>query len=253
MTAAIEQSIRTDADRIVRAWVQPDAVLGRGQGSGVAGPRVPLDGAWLTRDAITNELAYWAHAADDEGVAVVADGERLDMGSPVQTAGHLRDHARELSGWWYAETLAYDLRKLAGQIEALVRGPKLGSALGPCPVEVVTAEGDRVQCGAQVRQEKGEAEATCSACGTTETAEGWARLMGVEVGPLTAEVVCARLLSIGIRTTPNGLRMRVARGGIPASAVSRDARGRLLYDLAQTVTALSGCNDDCNEDEMTAV
>lgn len=235
-TAEVEAAIRDACVRIRRAWVREDAPLSRERRERTPGPSVPLDGAWIIRRTVVEELAYWAHAALDDG-ALSNPPSPIALGDPLATSGALLADARRLSGWAYGERCAYDLGRVAERIEGLTRDEPPAVLLGPCPVEVVGPDDERTPCGADVRADLDHAsDVVCPRCGTVDTVEGWRRRMAADLGHVTAEELARHLRRIGVRTTARGLQQRAHRGTIPAP-IGRDDAGRSLWDAEAVMRA----------------
>ena len=235
-TAAIEATIRDHLVRITRAWKRDDAPgTGNPPAPGYA-PRIPLDNAWLTRRAAVEDLAFWVHATDDAGYRILVDN--IEPGDVEAYARHLLAHAAALSGWEYAGRLAADLRRTAEGLERITADPKPAVLLGPCPVEVVNADGEREPCGHELRAGHANLDdVRCSRCRTIDTVEGWQRRIIGDGERATADELASRLRALGIRTTATGVRLRAQRGSIPAP-IGTDDRGRRIYDVQRTMRAI---------------
>ena len=234
MSGDIEERMRDALVRIRRAWGKEDAPRVTERSRQVPGPVTPLPGSWWTRQAVADDLAYWADAAQHARVIPARDDVEASA-----TAGHLLVNVDALAGWEWAVEVALDLARGARALELLTRPARPAVKLGPCPVEVVAPDGTRRACGVEVRADVERAsDVSCTGCGTVDTAEGWARRMGASTGPVTAEVLAQRLLALGVRTTATGVRLRSRRGSLP-SPVGYDRRGRALYDAAACLAAVT--------------
>lgn len=226
--------LRDSLVRIRRAWPKDDAPSVTERSRSVPGPRSLLPVSWWTRQAVADDLAYWADVAETEGV-IPPSGV---PGDAMVTAGRLLGHVDELAAWQWCGEAAHDLGKAARALEAMTAPPRPAVKLGPCPVEVVDPDGTRRLCGNEVRADvENASDVECAACFTVDTAEGWARRMKVEPVPVTADVLATRLLTVGVRTTATGVRLRALRGSLPGP-VGYDKRGRALYDTAACLAAV---------------
>lgn len=235
-TAAIEADLTTALATIRRAWPrEDDPATTRGRRR-PPGPRLPGGPGITIRTACAQDLQYWVRAADGDGVAPLpADGLGHDV---TAYTGHLLSHARALSGWDYAERMAAELTDHARALEQLTKPPEPTVRLGPCPREIVRPDDTREACGGIVRASTGKpSDVRCPGCGHIDTVEGWQRAIVGELGHVTAEDLAVRLRAIGIRTSADGVRMRVRRGSIP-DPVGTDERGRHLWDAEAVLVAL---------------
>ena len=229
------EKLRDSLVRVRRAWPKPDAPRVTGRSRQAPGSRAPVPGSWWIRQAVEGDLARWCDAA--EHATITPRRETTDRGV-VGGAGYLLRHVDALAEWGWADELALDLARAARALEELTDPARPAVKLGPCPVEVVDPDGTRRPCGAEVRADVDAAsDVRCPSCLTVDTAEGWARRMRVESGPVTAEVLAVRLLAVGVRTSAEGVRLRASRGSLPAP-VGRDGRGRALYDTAACLAAV---------------
>lgn len=232
MTRDPVEKMRDALVRIRRAWPKPDAPQVTERSRQVPSSKAPLPPSWFTRQSVADDVAFWADAAANARV-IPARKSRTVM----DTAGHLLRHVDALPAWEWADEVERDLSLGARFLEELTNPPRPAVLLGPCPVEVVAEDGLRGPCGAPVRADVEDAsDVRCPNCLTVDTAEGWARRMGVDSGPVTADVLASRLLAVGVRTTANGVRLRSLRGSLP-KPVGRDKKGRPLYDTAACLAA----------------
>lgn len=240
-TAAIEADLRGSLAAIRRMWPHPDVPPARSSKRPVPGPRPLVTDAWLARQSIIDDLAYWTQTARDDGIAVPA--QRVDLTDPLATTSHLLAHCRALSGWEYAPRMASELRQHEGALRRLTTVPPEGVRLGDCPRPRPITDDDgrrtEVPCSGTIYAAPKEAsDVKCPRCGHTTTVEGWRDLMVDDMVPMTAQDLAQVLLRFGVRTTALGIRQRVGRGTIPPP-VGEDTRGRALYDPGTTLHALA--------------
>ena len=233
MTRDRAEDLRDALVRIRRAWPKDDAAAVTERSRQVPGPRTLLPVQWWTRQAIADDLTYWAQVASENRMT-----PPCRFSDVVGVAGHLLANADVLGAWEWGGELTRDMSRNARVLDEMTRPPRPAVLLGPCPVEVVDPDGTRRPCGAEVRADIERAsDVECGGCLTVDTAEGWARRMKVEPVPVTADVLAVRLLAVGVRTTATGVRMRALRGSLP-SPVGYDKRGRALYDTAACLAAV---------------
>lgn len=232
----LETQIADALRTIRRAWPRHDNPPPPAQRRRPPGPRTPGGPGATLRASIWHDLHYWTRALNNDGIwPLPAEGVTSDI--PAITA-HLAAGARAISGWEYAPTMADDLSRDAHELDTLTRPPEPAIRLGPCPREVVTTDDRREPCGAIVRAHIDKpSDVRCPGCGHTDTIEGWQRLIVEETPLATADELARRLTRVGIRTTPDGIRMRVKRGVIPGP-IDTDEQGRNLWHAEAVVGAL---------------
>lgn len=142
--------------------------------------------------------------------------ERLTNADPVEAAGCDRDMAKH----------ARELRALA------LPDRRDWMALGSCPLQVPTDDGDMTCCGGQVRAKlDDQQEATCQGCGTVGSVDWWEDRMFDDPElrrTLTApEVVLFVHRTFGKVITEAAVRQWVKRGVIESSGT--DDKGRTVF------------------------
>lgn len=236
-TADIEADLRDLLTRCRKAWRRPDAHVEPARTSRQHGPRSLLRHSWVVRQSVTQDVAFWLHAALDADLVDLGE-QRIDATDVEAMCSAMLPAARAISGWEHAETMAAELDDAVRALERLTRDRRPAVQLGECTVELVGADGERRPCGGEVRADVDRAsDVRCPRCHTVDTIEGWQRRIVGQVGPVTADRLVVILRGVGIRTTSAGIRQRVIRGSIP-KPIDVDERGRNLYDATAVLRAL---------------
>ena len=264
--------IREHLTTIIATWNHTADPMNAGHGTSDGAP-LPSSTIVLRAD-ITNLLAYWVHALVDEWPAVlqhlepqhypttnpdaypptrlIVVTETLDCTDVYAMADLLRREADRIAVWGdYGATLATELEPLANAARLVSRPPRRDRVtLGHCTcgghiavravpwvrVPYPTTDPSVYPPWSEYQPEH-EQPIRCPGCHVTRTIPEWfAELVGVE-RPLPADELVDRIhADLGMRYSPQTVRVWANRGVIKARGYSRD--GRAVYDRVQVYAAL---------------